>query len=183
MNPSQLVDYLANRIIQIERPHPIRVAIDGPDAAGKTTLAQQLAGPLQAYGRPVIRASIDGFHNPASIRHSRGGSSPEGYYLDSFNYDALTEYLLAPLGPGGSRLYRLAVFDFKMDSAVRATELVAEMAEMNAVLLFDGVFLLRSELMVHWDFTIFVEADFENWKIVPMLPFASHLFWVYLLVH
>ena len=35
-------------------------------------------------------------------------------------------------------------------------------AEENAILLFDGVFLLRSELMEYWDFTIFVEADFET---------------------
>jgi uridine kinase len=34
-------------------------------------------------------------------------------------------------------------------------------AEVNAVLLFDGVFLLRPELRAYWDFTIFVEAAFE----------------------
>ncbi len=159
MEPSELADYLISRIIQIKRPHPLRVAIDGPDAAGKTTLAQRLAGPLQAQGRPVIRASIDDFHNPAGIRHRRGSSSPEGYYLDSFNYDALTESLLAPLGPSGSRRYRSAIFDYKTDSAVQAP---TRLAEVNAVLLFDGVFLLRSELMGYWDFTIFIEADFET---------------------
>ena len=40
MKRSQLLDYLADQIIEIRRPHPVRVALDGPDAAGKTTLAQ-----------------------------------------------------------------------------------------------------------------------------------------------
>ena len=158
MERSRLVDYLAGRIIRVERPHPVRVAIDGPDAAGKTTLAQELLAPLQARGRPVIRASIDGFHQPARVRHRRGRTSPEGFYYDSFNYGALVESLLAPLGPGGSRRYVAEVFDHHTDTLVRTP---AREAAANAVLLFDGVFLLRPELAGYWDFTIFVDAAFE----------------------
>jgi uridine kinase len=159
MKRPQLLDELASRIIRIDLPHPIRVAVDGVDAAGKTSLTQELAAQLQAYGRPVIRASIDGFHNPARIRHRRGSTSPEGYYYDSFNYQRLTESLLAPLGPGGSRLYVSAVFDYRTDLEVQTP---IQVAAVNAVLLFDGVFLLRPELMEYWDFTIFVEAAFET---------------------
>src|SRR5215211_4361173 len=159
MKRSELLDYLAGRITRRGRAHPVRVALDGPDAAGKTTLAQELVGPLQARGRPVIRASIDGFHNPARIRHARGATSPEGYYRDSFNCRALVESLLAPLGPGGSRRYRPAVFDYRADSEVRTP---VRAAEANAILLFDGVFLLRPELAGYWDFTIFVQASFET---------------------
>jgi uridine kinase len=159
MKRSQLVDYLVSRIIQIEQPRPTRVAIDGPDAAGKTTLAQELIAPLQAHGRPIILASIDGFHNPTRIRYRRGDSSPEGYYHDSFNYRALTESLLAPFGLSGSRQYRSTVFDYHTDSEL---QIPIQVAEVDAILLFEGVFLLRSELMQYWDFTIFVEADFET---------------------
>lgn len=159
MKRSQLLDYLASRIIQIQQPHPVRVAIDGPDAAGKTTLAQELVAPLQARGLPVIRASIDGFHNPARIRYKRGTDSPEGYYYDSFNYRALKRSLLDPFGPTGSRQYRLAVFDYR---ANREAQIPIQIAEANSILVFDGVFLLRKELIRYWDFTIFVEAGFEN---------------------
>src|SRR5437879_5935595 len=157
MERSLIIDYLASRIAQLQQPHPLRVAIDGPDAAGKTSLAQELVAPLQTYGRPIIRASIDGFHHPASIRHQRGDTSPAGYYYDSFNYLALAESLLAPLGPGGSRQYVSAAFDYRTDSAVQVP---IQVAAENAVLLFDGVFLLRSELIEYWDFSIFVEASF-----------------------
>jgi uridine kinase len=159
MKRARLLDELVNRISRIERPHPIRVAIDGPDAGGKTTLAQELAALLQAQGRPVIRASIDGFHNPARIRHKQGETSPEGYFYHSFNYHALRESLLTPLGPHGSRQYRSAVFDYRTDSEVRTP---IRLAEVNAILLLDGVFLLRPELTAYWDFTIFVEVAFET---------------------
>lgn len=158
MQRLQLLAYLADLIVEMKRPHPVRVAFDGPDAAGKTTLAQELVAPLQGRGRAVIRASIDGFHNPASIRYTRGSMSPEGYYYDSFNHGALAEFLLTPLGPGGSRHFRAAVFDYRIDSAV---PIVTSVADENAILLFDGVFLLRPELASHWDFTIFVDASFE----------------------
>ncbi len=158
MNRPQLLDYLAGRIIETKRPHPVRVAFDGPDGAGKTTLAQELVAPLERCGREVIRASIDGFHNPASIRYARGSMSSEGYYYDSFNYRALADSLLTPLGPGGSRHFCAAVFDSRTNSAV---PIETHLAEENAVLLFDGVFLLRPEVAASWDFTVFVDASFE----------------------
>ena len=159
MKREELLSHLTSRIVRLRRPYPVRVAIDGPDAAGKTTLAEELAAPLRARGRPVIRASIDGFHNPARVRHARGADSPEGYYYDSFDCRALVASLLSPLGPGGSRRYRTAVFDYRADAGVNVR---ARVAEANAVLLFDGVFLLRTELTGFWDFTAFVEASFET---------------------
>ena len=158
MKRSQLLNELASCIVQIEQSHPIRVAIDGVDAAGKTTLAEELVPFIQAQGRPVIRASIDGFHHPSHVRHQRGATSPVGYYHDSFNYQALAKWLLIPLGPQGSLEYCTVVFDYRADSERPMT---LKTAETNAILLFDGVFLLRPELRAYWDFTIFVEATFE----------------------
>ncbi len=156
---AQLIAYLAARVVRIEMPHPVRVAIDGPDAAGKTTPADELVAPIRALGRPVIRASVDGFHNPAAVRYRRGTGSPEGSYRDSFDHRALTGSLLGPLGPGGSRRYRTAVFDHRTDADVH---MPFRVAEANAVLLFDGIFLLRPELAGYWDFTVFVEASFAT---------------------
>jgi len=150
---------LAEAIIRIDLRHHIRVAIDGPDAAGKTTLGDELAALIQATGRPVIRASVDGFHRPRVARLTRGTESPEGYYRDSFDYPALHEVLLTPLGPGGHRRYRRAVFDHPTDSPL---PYATEYAPHDAVLLFDGVFLLRPELIDAWDFRIFVTVPFEE---------------------
>jgi uridine kinase len=149
---------LADAVGATARSHPVRVAIDGVGASGKTVLADELADSLSGLGRPVIRASIDGFHRPRHQRYERGSTSPEGYLDDSFDYDAVRSCLLAPLGPGGSLRYRTAVFDFRAESPVDSPERIADR---NAVLLFDGVFVLRDELREFWDFSIFVDAGFD----------------------
>lgn len=158
MTRQECLDQLADFIASIKQLHPARVAIDGIDTAGKTTLADELVAPLEAYGRPVIRASIDGFHRPLRERYQKGPDSPEGYYEDSFDYTSLQEALLFPLGPNGNRNYCRAVFDMHTNSPILTN---IEEAPTNAILLFDGVFLLRPELCNIWDFRIFVHIDFE----------------------
>ncbi len=150
-----MLDNLADRISGIHRTHPVRVAIDGPTAAGKTTLADELVGPLEARGRAVLRASIDGFHHPRSHRY-RNGADYRAYYHDSFDYLAIRRYILEPLGPRGGRCYVPAVFDFRTDSPV--THRPCE-APADAVLLFDGVMLFREELRDYWDYRLFVQID------------------------
>lgn len=135
-----------------------RVAIDGIDAAEKSTLADELADVLRSQGRTVIRASIDGFHNPSSIRYRQGELSPLGYYEDSFNYDAIRELLLDPLSPGGSLEYQVRIFDFESDSAVTPD---IQHASPTGILIFDGVFLQRPELVDYWDLVVFVDIPFE----------------------
>ncbi len=154
----RLLDQLAHAIAAASRPHPLRVALDGVDAAGKTSLADDLVGPLRTRGCPVIRASLDSFHRPRAIRHRRGALSPEGYYYDSFDYPALKSLLLEPLGPGGSLRYQAALYDGRAEVALSAPVLTAEP---HSILLLDGVFLFRPELEGCWDVRIWVEVAFE----------------------
>jgi uridine kinase len=149
---------LATAIDAVERDHPVRVAVDGVGASGKTVLANELGHALEGLGRPVIRASIDGFHNPPEIRYRRGDASPEGYLNDSFDLEALDSCLLRPLGPGGDLTYRTAVYDFRTESPVDSPP---KEAPRRSVLLFDGVFLLRPELAGGWDFSVFVDCRFD----------------------
>lgn len=158
MTRSSCIEQLAAAIAAVRLEHPTRVGIDGVDGVGKTTLAEELVEPLTRIGRQVIRASLDGFHKPREMRYRRGADSPEGYFLDSFDDAALKAELLDPLGPGGSRRFRRAVFDYRRDQPV---DLPHETASANAILLFDGVFLQRSELAGAWDIRIWVEAPFE----------------------
>lgn len=134
-----------------------RVGIDGVDGAGKTHFADELAGVLGASGRSVIRASVDGFHNPRSIRYRRGRDSPEGFFEDSYDYAQLKAVLLDPLSPGGSGHYRAAVFDHRSDSPVSAPTRVASPGD---ILVLDGIFLHRPELRAYWDYSIFLEVAF-----------------------
>lgn len=157
MNRPEMLALLAQRIGALSCAHPTRVAVDGVDAAGKTTLAAELAQALGVLGRSVIRASLDGFHRPRAQRYRRGADSPQGYYEDSFDYPALRTCLLDPLGPGGSRRFRRAVFDVRTDTEL---DLPEELAPADAILLCDGVFLLRTQLAACWDYRIFVAVPF-----------------------
>jgi uridine kinase len=156
---SELLRHLAEAVESVTTAHPTRIAVDGPPAAGKTILADELAVVLRAQGREVIRATIEDFLTPRSQRYRRGEDSAEGCYHDSFDFDALYRVLLDPLGPGGDRRFQQAVYDKVTDTAV--SEPVTE-APADAVLLFDGVFLLRPELIDRWDLRIFVSARFEE---------------------
>lgn len=160
MFSSAVLERVSAHIARLKRAHPLRIGIDGIDGAGKTTLANALADDLRTTmpESPVIRASIDGFHQPRAIRHQRGSLSPEGYYLDSFDYPALRSQLLGPLGPHGSRHYRTSVFDFRTDTPISSE---AAHADAQAILIFDGVFLQRPELADLWDSVIFVDIPFE----------------------
>jgi uridine kinase len=133
--------------------------VDGVDAAGKTAFADELEPLLEERGREVIRSSIDWFHNPRRLRYARGRMDPEGYYLDSFNYRVLLDYLLMPLGPGGSLIYTDKAFDYRVDQRLDEP---FKKASSDAVLLFDGVFLLRPELERLWDLKIYLDVTFQE---------------------
>ncbi|MDC7123583.1 uridine kinase [Cellulomonas fimi] len=155
----RLLDELAVRVPDPTMlGRPVLVGVDGVDGAGKTVLADELAGALSARGRTVVRASVDGFHRAAVDRYARGRRSPEGFYRDSYDHDALDRELLAPFAPGGSRRYRTAVRDVVSD---RSLDAPLRTAPDDAVLVVDGIFLHRPELAAWWDFSVFLRVPFD----------------------
>jgi uridine kinase len=156
---NEMLGRLAEAVGSVTVAHPTRVAIDGPPAAGKTTLADELAGVLRAQGRDVIRATIDDFLFPRAQRYPRGEYSAEGCYFDTHDCDALSRVLLDPLGPGGDRRFQHAVYDRMADAASSPP---SRTASADAVLVFDGVFLMRPELIDRWDLRVFVSTALEK---------------------
>jgi uridine kinase len=134
----------------IDALHPERrvlVAVDGPDAAGKTTLAMRLT---ELVARPVVLASIDDWHHPKAVRWRRGDDSGEGYYRDAFDVEALTTHLLAPFAGGAPRVVT-GRFDHRTDRVLlRQRDDVAA----AAALVVEGVFLLRPALRDRWDLAV-----------------------------
>lgn len=127
------------------------VAVDGPDAAGKTTLADAVAA---AAAVPVLRASVDGFLRP---RSRRANLDAEGYYRSAFDLDALVRELLAPFAAGAQEV-RTSVHDHVDDVAVDVRVAVPE----RAVLVLDGVYLLRPELRARWTLAVLLQVPPET---------------------
>ncbi|MGW9194614.1 cytidylate kinase family protein [Micromonospora chersina] len=155
----ELLGRLAEAVGSVTVVHPTRVAVDGPPAAGKTTLADELAVVLRGQGRDVIRATIDDFLFPRAQRYPRGEYSAEGCYFDAHDYGSLNRVLLDPLGPGGDRRFQHAVYDRTADAVLTPP---VTTAPADAVLVFDGVFLMRPELVDRWDLRIFVSTALDT---------------------
>lgn len=150
-----LVGRLAAAVTGLAGAHNrVLVGIDGPDAAGKTTLADRLA---EALDVPVLRAGADAFHRPRAERYRRGELSPEGYLRDSFDDTLLVDRCLRPFA-GGAESVRTAAFDHRTDGGRRAFSGVPP----RAVLVFDGVFLLRPLLRDWWTLSVYVAVSPEE---------------------
>jgi uridine kinase len=152
---------LADRILALRLDHPTRVGIDGHSAAGKTTMADELATTLRGKtARPVLRVTIDHFKRHVDLRTQYPPGWPESYYFEMFDVDAIRDELLAPLGPGGNRRHRTQIMDFSgrtpIDSGVHA-------APDDAILVADGGFLQKPALSRHWDRVSLAGAGHLPW--------------------
>lgn len=151
-----LVGRLAGVVANLSRiRNRVLVGVDGPDAAGKTTLADRLAEVLPV---PTLRASIDGFHQPRELRYQRGDLSAEGYYRDSFDYPALLGDCLAPFRAGAAQV-QIRRYDYRADTGRPVHDV--DVPE-RCVLIFDGVFLLREQLRDQWTLSVYLSVSPEE---------------------
>jgi uridine kinase len=155
-----LLEQLAGAITTLEPPHPVRVAIAGLCASGKTSLADELAPVIERRGRACVRSSLDDFHPLGHApRSAAGGYTGETYYTESYEYRAFRDHVLAPLGPGGDRRCRLALNDSYHDCAYPEewTDVPSD-----AVVIVDGGFLFHPTLIDHWDYKVWLQVDRET---------------------
>lgn len=150
-----LIDDLADELLAMHPAGRRIIAIDGVDGAGKTTFADALAPVLRDRGVRVVRASVDGFHRPRAERYARGRDSAEGYYRDSFDLEAIRRRLVEPFRSGADEVV-VAAFDHSSDQTVDQREAGIPR---DAVLVIDGIFLLRPELRGLWHSSIWLDVD------------------------
>lgn len=150
-----LVDLLG-LILAVRPGERAVIAIDGVDGAGKTHLVGELlALAPHVAGRQVLGVSMDGFHHPRERRYARGRTA-QSYYRDAFDYAAFARLVLEPFRAG--REFVPAAHDVSTDREIRPDPVEADD---DSVLLVDGVFLHRPELVSRWDATLFVHVPLE----------------------
>jgi uridine kinase len=133
------------------------IAIDGVDGSGKTTFAEALGAALHARAQFVQIVHLDDFHHLRAVRHARGRDSPDGFFLDSYDYDVFIERVIRPLRDGSNRI-RLAATDLVRDVCVDP-----EPVEIppGGVVIVEGIFAHRDELFRLWDWSVFLDVPFE----------------------
>jgi uridine kinase len=158
INRIDVLNTILQTIMARRDSHPLRIGLSGISSSGKTTLANELTEQLQGMGVNVIRALMDDFHNPKSIRYQKGRGSAKGYYVDAYDHQALLKKLLKPLGPNGNLHYCVKSHDLSTDLYV---DTPPEVAQQNSILIIDGTFLFKKDLREELDFMIFVQTDFD----------------------
>lgn len=132
--------------------------IDGPDAAGKTTFADELALAFGRAGYTAVRASLDDFHRPREERYRAGRYSGEGYYRDAYDFSLFRRVLADPFREGGSAGFQLRGFDLARDVPFPSEWATAPA---DAVLIVDGHFLQRPEVRGIWNYVLWLDAERE----------------------
>ena len=161
MNTNELTELIAKEIVRIKLINPdkpIVVAFDGVDTSGKTSLADDIHAFFRNQGIESVRVSIDKFHNPRTIRVSKGEYSPEGFFRDSFDYEKIVELVLRPIKNRESSIIK-GIYDYRIENSVDAN---AAAITKDSIILFDGIFMHRDELREYWDLSIFLDVSFET---------------------
>lgn len=128
---------------------PFIVAIDGLSGAGKTTLVNQLRG---ASPNEVI-LHIDDFIVERHRRYETGQPEAMEYYALQWDVDLLVQTLFKPLRQGQTTL-TLPFYERDRDEIVMGTVEIAP----NALVLIEGIFLLRDEWQTYFDHIIYLDC-------------------------
>ncbi|WP_163554632.1 uridine kinase family protein, partial [Candidatus Frankia alpina] len=135
---------LAERIIRAAAARPrVLVGIDGPGAAGKSTLAGQLAAAIPSAH--VVH--VDDFYLPSSRRTERRGAI--GPLVD---LPRLADQVAIPGGAGAALRYQR--YDWIKDDLAEWIQVPA-----GASLIVEGVYCLERKLRACYTFTVFCQAE------------------------
>jgi pantothenate kinase len=135
------------------------VAIAGPPGAGKSTIAEELAGLLPAG--TAVTVPMDGFHYDDAVLEAKGLRQRKGA-PETFDFDGY-ETLIRRLKPG-DRDVAIPLFDRSIELSRAAAAIVPASAKF---VLTEGNYLLLDEepwsrLAPLFDFTIFLDVPREE---------------------
>jgi uridine kinase len=131
------------------RHEPCLVAIDGYSAAGKSTLSRLIAA---SVGRCQVVAGDDFYRVMAPDR--RAALSAEAGYAEYFDWQRLEAQVLRPLRAG--RPARFQVYEWEHNRLGDWKRVAPE-----GVIVVEGVYSTRPELVGYYDATLYVEAPRE----------------------
>lgn len=142
------LEELLHRIEAAASTQPtVLVGIDGPGAAGKTTVTAALAEALVDLGRVAAVVHVDDFYLPSA---ERPAGPPETKPIGGdFDWRRLRDEVLLPLR--NHRLARYARYDWKRDALAERQEVSPD-----GIVIVEGVTCTRRELAELYDIRVWV---------------------------
>ncbi len=157
-HPSDLAVSVRQRAGDAKR---FTVALAGPPASGKSTLAEDLRGALEAAGETASVVPMDGFHFDDIILNARGHRARKGapHTFDVAGF----EYLLKRVRAREPDI-AIPVFDRSLELSRNAAAIIAAQTRFIVI---EGNYLLLDrpqwrDLRQYFDLTIFLKAPVEE---------------------
>jgi len=138
--------------------NPFVVGINGIDTSGKTKFAKALSQFLINNKYKVQIINLDDFHNPKSIRSS-GANEVENYFNKGFDINTIIKKLLIPIRDKGNFSTTLTLLNLHTDKYETRKHFSFSK---NTIVIFEGVFLFRKELIPYIDYKIFIDIPFKE---------------------
>lgn len=155
----KVYEAISDTVLNTTINRPLLVAISGKDASGKTMMADILAKYLESRTvRTIVRISIDDFMNKRSVRYTPSESAARSCYEYTFNFDALIQYVLVPLRHAEPWTYKDKIFDHATDIVMISPD---KTADHETIVIVDGVFLYKRDLVNYWDIKILLDTNDE----------------------
>lgn len=171
--PEEIATLIADRLPKVTKAKGrSMIAVAGPPASGKSTLAEVLVAELRAQSRAAGLLTMDGFHLDNAILETRGlrqrKGAPETFDLDGF-------HALASRVAHGEHVY-VPAFDRDRDLSVNAAR---EIGTDIRLVVVEGNYLLLDEpgwrdLRDLWDFTVFLDIPRDILKARLLARWKSH---------
>ncbi|TFD66151.1 hypothetical protein [Cryobacterium sp. Hb1] len=135
------------------------IAIDGPDAGGRTAFGDDLAAVFREDELHVFRASLRYFQHSRAERQRLAPDAPDHRYRVGYDYSALRRVLVEPFRMGGSTGFVTEEFDPDRDTWIQPTW---QTAPADAILIIDGDYINRPELHGLWLYSVLLEGAAVN---------------------
>lgn len=158
MDNKELIKFLSKTIAEKSSEKNIFiVAITGPDASGKSQLAVNLNKNLKKKNINTLLIQGDWFHYPKKQRESATGNLDEQFLYKMINFDRLKDDVLEPIKQKKKNI-TFTHHDYDTDKATIENIPISY----PAVILVEGIFILRPSLRNYFDLKIYIHVDPET---------------------
>lgn len=153
-NASQIKSVLRDLHTQKGSSKAKIIAISGIEGGGKRELTKKVAQALRLEGISVAIVHTDDWEACESVRFNVM-NSPEEYYLNAYRLDEMVEELILPL-----KLFGSVKTSVQLQDVLNPRTVDYDFEDID-IILIEGVYLLQSAYLELYDYSIWVESNFE----------------------